>query len=210
MALAGVRLVRRQIFIAGVIILALGAILIAYGQISRGQIESVATARDWDVTWYHVTDQFGGWGAQMGTQTLSTNFHLTTVSYSGENLHLGFKASTTFELTQDRTINFIIGSDDGSILYVDGVEQINMWLVQGYLTRGTDLQLTEGVHRLEMWYYQWEGGAQVSFEYHLSGWQESVNMMVVGAVLLAIGAVIAMVGRVLKSSEEKAGAGKAV
>jgi len=203
-------LVRRQIFIAGIIVLALGAVLIAYGQFSRGQIESAVTTRDWDVTWYHVTDQFGGWGAQMGTQTLSANFHLTTVFYSGENVHLGFKASTTFELTQDGTINFVIGSDDGSILNVDGVERINMWLLQGYLTRSTDLQLTKGTHSLEMWYYQWEGGAQASFEYHLSGWQESINMMVGGAAILAIGVVIALVGRILKPSKEKADVGKAV
>lgn len=200
---------RRQIFIVGIIIIALGAVLIAYGQVSRGQMESVLTARDWDVTWYHVTDQFGGWGTQMGTQTLGTNFHITVVSYSGESLHLGFKASTTFELTQDNSINFVIGSDDGSVLYVDGVERINMWLTQGYLTSGTDLRLTAGVHRLEMWFYQWEGAAEVSFEYHLSGWQESVNMMIGGAAILAIGSVIAIVGRVLKPSVEKAGAGKA-
>jgi len=201
--------VRKKVVIAGIIILALGVVLIAYGQISRGQIESVMTARDWDVTWYHVTDQFGGWGASMGTQTLGPNFHLTAVSYAGESLHLGFKASTTFELTQDSMINFVIGSDDGSVLYVDGVEQINMWLLQGYATRGTDLQLTAGAHRLEMWFYQWEGGAEASFEYHLSGWQESVNMMIGGAVLLAMGVVIAMVGRVLKPPVEKAGAAKA-
>jgi len=201
--------VRKKIVIASAIILALGAVLIAYGQLLRGQIESVVVARDWDVTWYHVTDQFGGWGTSMGTQTLGPNFHLTTVSYSGESLHLGFKATTTFELTQEGTINFVIGSDDGSILNVDGVERINMWLLQGYQTSGTDLQLTEGEHRLEMWYYQWEGGAQVSFEYHLSGWQESVNMMVVGAALLVIGAITAILGRVLKPSKEKVGAGKA-
>jgi len=189
---------RRQIFIVGIILLALGAVLIAYGQISRGQIEGVLTARDWDVTWYHVTDQFGGWGTQMGTQTLGTNFHLTVVSYSGENVHLGFKASTTIGLLQDSSINFLIGSDDGSVLYVDGVERINNWLLQGYQTMGTDLQLTAGAHRLEMWYYQWEGGAEVSFEYHLSGWQESINMMVGGAAILALGAVIAILGRVLK------------
>jgi len=190
--------VRRQIFIVGMILLALGAVLIAYGQVSRGQLEGAITTRDWNVTWYHVTDQFGGWGTQMGTQTLGPNFHLTTVSYSGESLHLGFKASTTFELTQESMINFLIGSDDGSILKVDGNEQINMWLLQGYDTSGIDLQLTAGAHRLEMWFYQWEGGAEVSFEYHLIGWQESVNMMVGGAALLALGAVIAIVGRVLK------------
>lgn len=189
---------RRQIFIVGMIFLALGAVLIAYGQVSRGQLESAITTRDWNVTWYHVTDQFGGWGTQMGTQTLGPNFHLTTVSYSGESLHLGFKASTTFELTQESSINFLIGSDDGSVLYVDGGEQINMWLLQGYDTSGIDLQLTAGAHRLEMRYYQWEGSAEVSFEYHLIGWQESVNMMVGGAALLALGAVIAIVGRVLK------------
>lgn len=125
---------RKQIFIVGIIIVALGAVLIAYGQISRSQLESVITTRDWNVTWYHTTDQFGGWGSQMGTQTLGSNFHLTTVSYAGESLHLGFKASTTFELTQEGTINFVIGSDDGSILRVDGDEQINMWLLQGYDT----------------------------------------------------------------------------
>jgi len=69
-----------------------------------------------------------------------------------------------------------------------------------------DLQLTAGEHRLEMWFYQWEGGAEVSFEYHQIGWQESINMMVGGATLLALGAVIAIVGRALKP---KAGSGKA-
>ena len=197
---------RKQIFIVGIIIVALGAVLIAYGQISRSQLESVITTRDWNVTWYHTTDQFGGWGSQMGTQTLGSNFHLTTVSYAGESLHLGFKASTTFELTQEGTINFVIGSDDGSILRVDGDEQINMWLLQGYDTSSIDLQLTAGEHRLEMWFYQWEGGAEVSFEYHQIGWQESINMMVGGAALLALGAVIAIVGRALKP---KAGSGKA-
>lgn len=200
------RFTRTKIVIAGTIFLVLGAILIVYGQISRGQIEGLAATRDWDATWYRIIDQFGGWGSSMGTQTgaFHTNFHLTTVSYSGESTHIGFRATTTIDLAQDATITFVIGSDDGSILNVDGKETINMWLVQGYATRSGDVQLTKGTHTLEMQYYQWEGGAEVSFELCLPGWQDSINMMVGGGFLLALGAVIAIIGRMLKPPKEKA------
>jgi hypothetical protein len=206
----GVGSVRRTVFFVGVIILVLGAILIAYGQISRGQIEGLATARDWAVTWYHVTDQFGGWGSSMGTDTFHPNFHLTSVSYSGETLHLGFKATTTIDLMQDATITFVIGSDDGSLLYVDDRDVgLNMWVTQAYRTMSADVPLTSGTHKLEMQYYQWEGGSEVSFELRLPGWQTSVNMMIGGGFLLVLGAIITIIGRVLKPSKEKASAEKA-
>lgn len=198
------RFTRTKIVIVGTIILVPGAILIAYGQVSRGQIEGLATTRDWAVTWYHISDQFGGWGSSMGTDTFHPNFHLTTVSFSGETLHLGFRATTTIDLAQDSTMTFVIGSDDGSILNVDGKEVINMWLVQGYTISSADVPLTKGTHSLEMQYYQWEGGSEVSFELRLPGWQNSINMMVGGGFLLALGSVIAIIGRMLKPPKEKA------
>lgn len=207
LANCGENVVRMKIVIAGSVILLLGAVLITCGQIWRYQIEGLVVTKDWAVTWYHITDQLGDWGSQMGPDTKS--FYFDTggasqgIAYAGESVHLGFKATTTIDLTQDTTLTFVIGSGDGSILKIDGKEVINMWHIQGYTTSRQDVQLTKGTHTLEMQYYKWEADGEASFELILPGWQNSVYVMVGGIFLLALGVIIAILGLRLKPQMTK-------
>ncbi|MEM2886293.1 MAG: PA14 domain-containing protein [Thermoproteota archaeon] len=189
---------RKNVFVAGVALLALGAVLLGYGILTKSQLEGAIGMHDWSITWYEMNDQLGGYGQVLGTSTAPLRFDMTTVSFQGRSEHVGFMATTTIDLAEDSTVWFQIGSDDGSQLYVDGMALINNWQLQAYQTMSAELQLTRGTHRLEMWFYQWEGGARVSFDCSLPGLQDAINVAVAGGFLLALGVVIALIGFRLK------------
>jgi hypothetical protein len=189
---------RKNVFLVGVIFLVLGVVLLGYGLYTRSQLEGAIGMHDWAITWYEMNDQLGGYGNVLGTSTAPLRFDMTTVSFQGHSEHVGFMATTTIDLAEDSTVWFQIGSDDGSQLYVDGNALINNWLLQAYTTRSTEAQLTRGTHTLEMWFYQWEGGARVSFDCSLPGLQDAINVAVAGGFLFAIGVILALIGFRLK------------
>lgn len=189
---------RKNVFLVGVIFLVLGVVLLGYGLYTRSQLEGAIGMHDWAITWYEMNDQLGGYGDVLGTSTAPLRFDMTTVSFQGHSEHVGFMATTTIDLAEDSTVWFQIGSDDGSQLYVDGNALINNWLLQAYTTRSAEVQLTRGTHTLEMWFYQWEGGARVSFDCSLPGLQEAINVAVGGGFLFAIGVLLALIGFRLK------------
>ncbi|MGQ9514703.1 MAG: PA14 domain-containing protein [Thermoproteota archaeon] len=194
---------RKNVFLIGVVFLVLGAVLLGYGLYTRSQLESVIGMHDWQITWYQMTDPLGGFGEVLGTATAPLRFDMTTVNFQGQSEHIGFIATTTIDLQQDSAVWFQIGSDDGSQLYVDYTPLINNWLLQAYRTMSAEAQLTSGTHRLEMWYYQWEGGARASFDCSLPGLQEAINIAVAGGFSLAIGIILALVGFRLKPKVSK-------
>lgn len=69
---------------------------------------------------------------------------------------------TCFVLHSSTQVKFTLGSDDGSRLIVDGDTVINHWSVHAYETREKILDLPEGIHHLEVEYFQEYGGAQMT------------------------------------------------
>ncbi len=74
--------------------------------------------------------------------------------------------SALFEtcLVMDRpaTIVFTIGSDDGSRLFIDDKEIVDLWSGHAFTTREQSVPIAEGVHSLRLEYFELGGMARLS------------------------------------------------
>jgi len=119
---------------------------------------------EWSVTWYEVVSEDGTFGNELGSSTFPLRFFHSLEGFDDRYDHIGFKATLVVEVSGNLTVHFEIGSDDGSKLFVDGNEVIDLWWLHGYKVASVDLLLEEGVHTLEMWWYEWEGDSVASFD----------------------------------------------
>lgn len=74
-----------------------------------------------------------------------------------------------FEVKQAGRYRFIVGSDDGFILQVNGNELCRFNRDRAYVKQTCYAQLTEGTHEFMMNYFQAGGGAGLTVEYMLVG-----------------------------------------
>jgi len=119
----------------------------------------------WNLTWKTLTGDLQ-WGAAVGTSKWGSIFDYdwgTGVVFLGYDDYIGFQATMTINMTRDGPVHFVIGSDDGSRLYIDGVLKIDYWWSHIYGERGITTDLSKGLHTLTLWYYDVAGGARVSF-----------------------------------------------
>lgn len=131
---------------------------------------------EWEVHWYTLTLSMQ-WGEELGTSTFSPVFDY---DWGARNVYLdysemiGFEASMRVKLQRDGPVSFTIGSDDGSRLYVDGVERIDNWDAHLYQTKSTTIDLAQGTHTLELHYYNVASYARASFscDPDILMWQE--------------------------------------
>jgi len=106
------------------------------------------------------------WGASVGTSTWGAifdyNFGANPV-FLGYDDYIGFQATMTINLTRDGPVHFVIGSDDGSRLYVDGELWIDDWSDHPYRVRDVTRNLAAGLHTLTLWYYEIGSTGRISF-----------------------------------------------
>ena len=120
----------------------------------------------WSLTWYTLTGSLQ-WGASVGTSTWGSvfdhDFGTGNNLFQGYSTYIGFQATMTVNMQRDGPVHFVIGSDDGSQLYVDGVLWIDNYGAHSYTEKGVTRDLAGGTHTLTLWYYQVTGPARVSF-----------------------------------------------
>jgi subtilisin len=63
---------------------------------------------------------------------------------------------------------FFVTADDGVKVYVDGVLKIDKWIIQGPTSYTADVSLSAGVHQIILEYFEWGGGASLSFHWDLA------------------------------------------
>jgi len=120
----------------------------------------------WNLTWYTLTGDLQ-WGASVGTSKWGAVFDHdfgSGVVFLGYDDYIGFKATMTINMTRDGPVHFVIGSDDGSRLYIDGVSKIDYWWSHVYGVKDITTDLSKGLHTLTLWYYDVTSGARVSFD----------------------------------------------
>lgn len=106
------------------------------------------------------------WGEDVGSETFPAIFDYnwgTDALYSTYEDSIGFIATMTIYVNRTGPISFVLGSDDGSQLFIDGIQQINLWSIHGYIQQSTILRLSQGTHTLTLWYYEWTELARVTF-----------------------------------------------
>jgi hypothetical protein len=193
------RYMRKSVFVPGLVVLIIGACLLGYGFKYAGDLDALIKASEWDVTWYRVIDSYGTWGDVIGRSTLPARFGRTTIVYDDVSEEFGFKATMTIELLRDDTVVFQTGSDDGIMLYVDGELVVNSWVLRGYtLDSPVHIPLKAGTHVLELWYYQWHGASEASFDMHVEEYETARNLQTAGGGILFIGVIVTIVGFLLK------------
>ncbi len=101
------------------------------------------------------------WPAASGGNLFSAQGYTGTINYEAV-------IAGGLTIAQAGSYTFQTGSDDGSVLYIDGspAPQVNNNLNHGYtLINSSPIQLSAGVHQIVVGYYQGSGGAQLSVSY---------------------------------------------
>jgi len=119
----------------------------------------------WNLTWLLVLES-GEWGASVGNSTWGAVFDYdfgTNAIFGSYTDLVGFRATMTINMQRDGPVHFVIGSDDGSELRVDGEVWIDNWGTHGYREMSVTRNLSKGNHTLTLWYFDWNADARVSF-----------------------------------------------
>jgi len=120
----------------------------------------------WDVHWRTLTGDLQ-WGSEVGTSRFSSTFDYNWGSgtvFLGYDDYIGFQATMQVNMSRNGPVTFMVGSDDGVRLYVDGVLQIDDYSQHSYRTTSKVLSPSQGMHTLILWYYEVATTARVSFQ----------------------------------------------
>lgn len=130
----------------------------------EGPAGPATTFARWNLTWMNSSGT--DWVAVVGTSTWGAVFDHdfgTSVLFAGYSDNIGFYANMTINMQRDGPVHFVIGSDDGSQLYVDEELWIDNWGSHSYREIGVTRDLSEGMHNLTLWYIDVVNVARVSF-----------------------------------------------
>ncbi len=121
----------------------------------------------WNITWYAITGS-GDW-KPLGQETWPSEFNRNWgdygVMYDGLHDRIGFVANSVIYVNRTGSVEFTLGSDDGSILYVDSNVTINLYSGHTYEEDSATVNyLPKGFHDLTIRYFQNGGEAAVYFQ----------------------------------------------
>jgi hypothetical protein len=164
----------KKAFLGGILILVIGVIVLTVGP-PIGYSEAPVEMGEWKITWFRIfsapTDitSLNTIGIAVNETSLPANFDFIMsdpdfIPYTGSADEIGLMARTEIRVPNDGKIRFEVGSDDGSVLLLDGEIVIDNWGLHGYEPRSTVISLKEGTHTLEIWWFEWHGAAVLSFK----------------------------------------------
>ena len=105
-----------------------------------------------------------------GKESLSTQHDKISFKWEGARPNNSVKADqfsvkykSCLSLDRESHINLILGSDDGSKLFINNNEIINNWRKQGYKELKKNIALEKGTHKFEIHYFQHGGSSRLEF-----------------------------------------------
>ena len=115
----------------------------------------------------------GVYGDEVGLETFPFNFNYDWgegIVYKGYKDRIGFKAYCELYIPEGGEFYFKVGSNNGFSLFIDGEGALESWKLfvdeeVGYREAETYKFLSRGLHKLELHYYEWGGGAKIFFEF---------------------------------------------
>lgn len=196
-------------FLAGIIILVIGLIVLAVG-LPIGSSEAPVEMGEWKITWFRIFSvptevvPFNTIGISINETTLPANFDFIMsdpdfIPYTGFQDEIALVAKTEIHVPNDGGVRFELGSDDGSLLFIDGELVIDNWGTHGYEPMAMVANLKEGVHTVEIWWFEWHGAAVLSFKM-----DEKVTFgnpwygRVVGVAIVVVGLVMMVISRPIR------------
>ncbi len=134
----------------------------------------------WQRVWY-VSDDNGNFGscygdgpdeygcgdemATIGIDQIDfdNNWGLTGKPGGYDYGHVGFTSSRTIFINPAGTYRFYLGSDDGSRLYIDGAQKINLWTPGSWKEATVDVSLSKGEHQFRIDYFEVSSSNGIKF-----------------------------------------------
>jgi len=95
-------------------------------------------------------------------QGISHNFSLASRLRDND---FGFRYFGQIEIPNTGDYQFFLTSDDGSKLFIDGQEVINNDGLHGAITKNSLINLTAGLHRIEVHFFERTGGQRLDVEW---------------------------------------------
>lgn len=131
-------------------------------------------AGNWDVQFYKVKYSWGYFGDKIGDKLYDIFpplFHMDWgegAVIKARSDKVGFKAYNWIYIPYKMNVKFIVGGDDGYRLYIrkkggSWWRLINNWSLHGYEKSEETETLTKGYYDLRLEWYEWYGGATVTF-----------------------------------------------
>ena len=111
-----------------------------------------------------------------GNPALTTNAERINFNWSEASVFKGFqpggysvRLNGCLEILKESRIEFVLGSDDGSKLIIDGREVISMWKVQGFTVENKTVVLKTGTHLIQVDYFQGDGSSSLNLKAGING-----------------------------------------
>jgi hypothetical protein len=98
-------------------------------------------------------------------------------SVSMPNDHFSARFETCLVTDRPLSIQFTVGSDDGSRLFVDEAQVIDAWRPHPYAEQAQTVPLDAGVHAVRLEYFEQEGQARLTFAGRVEGSGADVTAM---------------------------------
>ena len=128
----------------------------------------------WQRVWYDWSANCLGDWPDEPSATFDNNWGTGVIAYSLSD-NIQFYSSRKIYLSTAGIWRFVLGSDDGSRLYVDGALNIDNWTSGSYRQRTVSLDLSAGWHNFEIDYYEAGTSARVSFTYNYDAESAACN-----------------------------------
>ncbi len=120
----------------------------------------------WEARYYNNNDLSGK--ESLTTQNDKISFKWegnkpikNTSKISADKFSAKYKSCLT--LNKKNELKLILGSDDGSKLFINNIEIINNWKKQGYNKIKKAITLEKGTHKFEIHYFQAGGSSRLEF-----------------------------------------------
>ena len=124
----------------------------------------------WEVHWC-VMREPGIYGDEVGLEAFPFDFNYDWgggIVYKGYDDHIGFRAYCELYIPESGEFYFKVGGDDGFGLLIDGEGVLGSWdFARWYYEREAETYkfLSRGLHKLELYYFEWAGEAEISFKF---------------------------------------------
>lgn len=160
--------------------------------VEQGYCTTVEQETVWDADWYTLNNDLT-FGTLLGEAEYPGNFSVAGETYqystggltywylgsvfAGREDFLGLRASGNIVVQRHGPVKFLIGGDDGFRLYINGNQIMSEWRRHSYYEKSILLDLSPGIYRLDLEYFEWDGRARLKFatDGDVLRWSEAID-----------------------------------
>lgn len=149
-------------------------LLACIGGVTYGILTLAKTPRNWQALIYRNK-------TLAGTPTFMTRYQKINFDWTDRGPLKGasdntysLRLNSKLRLKKSREIEFVLGSDDGSRLFLNGRKILDLWQTNDYQETRKTLSLSKGTYRLRVEYFQNDGPARLQLKAGFDGEQPKI------------------------------------